>query len=396
MTVGPDQRGTDRRVTSNSTFPRLSAATRIGTLTCRRTRGLMAVNHSGSGSGIARPTARTPRARKRVAPRSMVSDSAIAAPASATQAPVATTPNLSQGRFDDLVSSLDAIVWEADGDDYKMTYVSPRSKDIAGYAPGEWLTQPAFWEDHLHPDDRQRAITETDAAINALKSIRVEYRFRVATGEYRWFSDVIRVIRKADGAGHRLVGVMIDITDQKRTEEALAYRAAHDTLTGLLNREQLDADLARVHDRPEPWALLFLDLNGFKDINDGLGHSVGDEVLRIIAKRLSGATRPGDTVARFGGDEFCVLACVAEEDTAVTIAHRLREAVEAPARVGGHTLRLAVTVGIAYVGPDGTPETLLRQADAAMYSAKSLGSGVAVYEPWMRKAALLRLNDTVE
>ena len=216
-----------------------------------------------------------------------------------------------------------------------MTYVSPRSKDIAGYAPGEWLTQPAFWEDHLHPDDRQRAITETDAAINALKSIRVEYRFRVATGEYRWFSDVIRVIRKADGAGHRLVGVMIDITDQKRTEEALAYRAAHDTLTGLLNREQLDADLARVHDRPEPWALLFLDLNGFKDINDGLGHSVGDEVLRIIAKRLSGATRPGDTVARFGGDEFCVLACVAEEDTAVTIAHRLREAVRGTRPCGG-------------------------------------------------------------
>ena len=101
-------------------------------------------------------------------------------------------------------------------------------------------------------------------------------------------------------------------------------------------------------------------------------------------------------MARFGGDEFCVLAFVPEEDTAVTIAHRLREAVEAPAHVGGHTLRLAVTVGIAYVGPDGTPETLLRQADAAMYSAKSLGSGVAVYEPWMRKAALLRLNDTVE
>ncbi len=234
-----------------------------------------------------------------------------------------------------------------------MTYVSPRSMDIAGYPPGEWLTQPDSGRTTSTRMTGERAITETDAAINALNSIRVEYRFRVATGEYRWFSDVIRVIRKADGAGHRLVGVMIDITDQKRIEETLAYRAAHDTLTGLLNREQLDIELARVHDRPEPWALLFLDLNGFKDINDGLGHSVGDEVLRIIAKRLSGATRPGDTVARFGGDEFCVLACVAEEDTAVTIAHRLREAVEAPARVGGHTLRLAVTVGIAYVGPDG-------------------------------------------
>jgi diguanylate cyclase (GGDEF)-like protein/PAS domain S-box-containing protein len=301
-----------------------------------------------------------------------------------------------QSRFDDLVGSLDAIVWEADGDDYRMTFVSPRSLDITGYPPEVWLTEPEFWERHLHPDDRERAVAVTDEAIKALNSIRIEYRFRIASGEYRWFSDVIRVIRKADGSGHRLVGVMIDITDQKRIEETLAYRATHDTLTALLNREQLDIELERVHQLREPWALLFLDLNGFKDVNDGLGHSIGDEVLRIVAKRLSAATRPGDIVARFGGDEFCVLAPVAEQDTAVTIAQRLREAIHGAATVGGHTLRLTVTVGIAYVASIGSPETLLRQADAAMYSAKHLEAGVAVYEPWMRKAALLRLNDTVE
>ena len=130
-------------------------------------------------------------------------------------------------------------------------------------------------------------------------------------------------------------------------------------------------------------------------MNDGLGHSIGDELLRIVAKRLSAATRPDDIVARFGGDEFCVLASVAERDTAVTIAQRLRTAVHDATTVGGHTLRLTVTVGIAYVAQVGSPETLLRQADAAMYSAKSLEAGVAVYEPWMRKAALLELNDTV-
>jgi diguanylate cyclase (GGDEF)-like protein/PAS domain S-box-containing protein len=299
-----------------------------------------------------------------------------------------------QSRFDDLVSSLDAIVWEADGDDYRMTFVSPRSRDIAGYPEDVWLNEPEFWERHLHPDDRERAIAVTDAAIKALNSVRIEYRFQVASGEYHWFSDVIRVIRKADGSGHRLVGVMIDITDQKRTEELLAYRATHDTLTGLLNREQLDIELERVHQLPDPWALLFLDLNGFKDVNDALGHSIGDEVLRIVAQRLTTATRPDDIVARFGGDEFCVLAPVLEQDTAVTIARRLRDAVHGATTVGGHKLRLTVTVGIAYVAPDGSPETLLRQADAAMYSAKGLEAGVAVYEPWMRKAALLRLNDT--
>jgi diguanylate cyclase (GGDEF)-like protein len=147
---------------------------------------------------------------------------------------------------------------------------------------------------------------------------------------------------------------------------------------------------------PDPWSLLFLDLNDFKDVNDGLGHSVGDEVLRVVARRLLAATRPDDIVARFGGDEFCVLASVPEQDTAVTIARRLRDAVHGATTVGGHALRLTVTVGIAYVAPDGSPETLLRQADAAMYSAKDLEAGVAVYEPWMRKAALLRLTDIGE
>ena len=150
-----------------------------------------------------------------------------------------------------------------------------------------------------------------------------------------------------------------------------------------------------MHRLQEPWALLFLDLNGFKDVNDGLGHSIGDDVLRVVARRLTGAIRPDDVLARFGGDEFCILASVPEQDTALTIANRLREAVQRPTNVGGHALRLTVTVGIAYVDPEGTPETLLRQADAAMYSAKSIESGVAVYEPWMRKAALSRLNDSV-
>ena len=357
-----------------------------------------------STGGLPRAVSRTPRTLSRAAVGSFAGlpstplearhpdfeEDQLDAPASAVH------PIVGKSRFDDLVSSLDAIVWEADGDDYRMTFVSPRALDITGYRPELWLNEPEFWERHLHPDDRERAIAVTDAAIKALNSIRIEYRFRIASGEYRWFSDVIRVIRKADGSGHRLVGVMIDITDQKRIEETLAYRATHDTLTGLLNREQLDIELARVYQLPDPWALLFLDLNGFKDVNDALGHSIGDEVLRIVAKRLSAATRPDDIVARFGGDEFCVLAAVAERDTAVTIAHRLRDAIHGAATVGGRTLRLTVTVGIALVAPVGSPETLLRQADTAMYSAKSLEEGVAVYEPWMRKAALLRLHDAVE
>ena len=209
-------------------------------------------------------------------------------------------------------------------------------------------------------------------------------------------SDVIRVIRKADGAGHRLVGVMIDITDQKRTEEALAYRAAHDTLTGLLNREQLDADLARVHDRPEPWALLFLDLNGFKDINDGLGHSVGDEVLRIDREAAIGrdptgrhrravrrrrVLRPG--LRRRGGH------CRHHRPQAAGSGRGTRPCGGPHASTGGH-------------GRDRVRRARRDAGDAAATGRRGdvqrqePRTGVAVYEPWMRKAALLRLNDTVE
>jgi diguanylate cyclase (GGDEF)-like protein/PAS domain S-box-containing protein len=304
-------------------------------------------------------------------------------------------PDPHDSRFDDLVGSLDAIVWEADGDDYRMTYVSPRCSEIVGYQPEEWLVEPEFWERHLHPDDRERAITATDAAIRELRSLRIEYRFLVSSGEYRWFSDVIRVLRKHGGEGHRVVGVMIDITDQKRLEEALAYRATHDTLTGLLNREQLNIELVRVHQLPEPWALLFLDLNGFKDVNDALGHSVGDDVLRMVADRLVGTARGTDVVARFGGDEFCVLASVSENQASLHLARRLRDAVAKPTIVGEHTLLLNTSVGIAYVEPTGSPETLVRQADAAMYGAKGTAEGIAVYEPWMREAALRRLDGKV-
>ena len=127
-------------------------------------------------------------------PASIPIDGGVATPTSSA------TALGGQSRSDDLVSALDAIVWEADGDDYRMTFVSPRSMDIAGYPPRTRLHEPEFWEKHLHPDDRDRAISETDAAIRALDSIRIEYRFLVASGQYRWFSDVIRVIRKADGS----------------------------------------------------------------------------------------------------------------------------------------------------------------------------------------------------
>lgn len=293
-------------------------------------------------------------------------------------------------RFDDLVRMLNAVVWEADGDDYRMTFVSPRSADLTGFSPEAWMSEPAFWERHLHPEDRERAVAATDAAIQEMRTVSLEYRFRTAAGAYRWFSDVIAVVPKVDGTGHRLVGVMIDVTDRKELEEELAFRASHDPLTGLLNREQLDVELARTQYR-EGRALLFVDLDAFKDINDGMGHRAGDELLRLVGTRLRAGVRENDIVARFGGDEFAVIVHAATEAEAHRLALRLTRRVSAPAEVDGRVVTLGSSVGIAMAGRGITAEDLLRQADIAMYEAKQRADHVAVFHPDMRRSALRRL-----
>ncbi|HET7727125.1 MAG TPA: sensor domain-containing diguanylate cyclase [Candidatus Limnocylindrales bacterium] len=307
--------------------------------------------------------------------------------------PAATVgPSLTEdgARFDDLVRTLNAVVWEADGDDYRMTFVSPRCADLTGYSPDEWAAEPAFWERNLHPEDRDRAIAATDAAIQEMRTVSLEYRFRTASGAYRWFSDVIAVVPKRDGTGHRLVGVMIDVTDRKRLEEELAFRASHDPLTGLLNREQLDVELARTQYR-DGRALLFFDLDAFKDINDGMGHRVGDELLRIVASRLRAGVRDGDIVARFGGDEFAVIVHAASEGEARRLAIRLTKRISAPADLDGRVVAIRASAGIAMAGRGITAEDLLRQADIAMYEAKLHPDHVAVFHPEMRRNALRRL-----
>jgi diguanylate cyclase (GGDEF)-like protein/PAS domain S-box-containing protein len=172
-----------------------------------------------------------------------------------------------------------------------------------------------------------------------------------------------------------LVAVVVDISDRRELERALRRRAFYDSLTGLPNRDLLEdrlkhaMELSRRHDRR--MALLFLDLDGFKAVNDEHGHGVGDAMLRETARRLEEAVRDHDTVARWGGDEFMVLLEEVDElDAVAEAARRLVEGVERPVDVGGLRLDVGVSVGVA-VGPEGrTMEELIRSADAAMYEAK--------------------------
>ena len=190
-----------------------------------------------------------------------------------------------------------------------------------------------------------------------------------------------------------------DMTDRKQLETRLAHEATHDPLTGLPNRsllmDRLDMAFGRARRSGTSTALIFCDLDDFKLVNDSLGHTRGDEMLVAIAGRLSEAIRPGDTVARFGGDEFVVLAEEIEgADAAGAIAGRLRRAVARPLQIAQSELFVSVSVGIAVVDRDGAdPEALISDADAAMYRAKATGRGhQVVFDQGLRAEAVERLD----
>ena len=200
-----------------------------------------------------------------------------------------------------------------------------------------------------------------------------------------------------DGGGH--VCVVRDITERKVLEKRLAYQAFHDPLTELPNRtlfmDRLEHALARGSRRKDLTAVMFMDLDDFKIVNDSLGHKVGDHLLVAIASRLQPCLRPGDTVARLGGDEFTVLLeRIDGEEEATRIAKRISDAMRAPFELAGRSLFVTFSIGIALSAPDlGQPMNLLRDADLAMYGAKDSGKDrYRVFDPAMNTRALERLE----
>ncbi|HEX8251839.1 MAG TPA: EAL domain-containing protein [Thermoanaerobaculia bacterium] len=200
-----------------------------------------------------------------------------------------------------------------------------------------------------------------------------------ANGRSGWVSSVYRPHYDDRGNIAGVIGLIRDITQRKDVEQQIEYQAYHDALTGLANRrlfqEHLSLALALAQRRKSSVAVLFLDLDHFKTINDSLGHSVGDELLREIAKRLKSAVREGDTVARVGGDEFTiVLQELTSSDAAAVVAQKVLRKISEPIEVSGHRLYVTTSIGVTLFPDDGEDaETLLKNADAAMYRAKSEG-----------------------
>ncbi len=264
--------------------------------------------------------------------------------------------------------------------DLDGTYIteSPAVERILGWKPGQRTSWPAI--ESVHPDDQEKASAVLDDVIaNIGKSRTVEVRQSDSSGEWHWVeSTVTNMVDESTVHGIVVNSRVVD--ERKALEQELIHRALHDSLTGLANRallrERLETSLVRRDLNERPPALLFIDVDDFKTVNDGYGHEVGDRLLIEIAERLHACARPEDLVARIGGDEFAVLVEEDPEsrDAAEHIARRILGALEEPFDVSGRQTMVGASIGISsYCG--GTPDAdlILRQADMAMYSAKGSG-----------------------
>ena len=235
------------------------------------------------------------------------------------------------------------------------------------------------WRSVVHPDDLQRAEEVIMASIQDHAPLFNEYRIVLPTGAVRWIYAVGDTTFDADGNAQRMIGICIDASERKQAEAQIKFLAHHDQLTQLPNRfvatERLKMAMAYADRAKENVALLFLDLDHFKAINDSLGHNMGDLLLVEVARRLQTCLRETDTVSRQGGDEFLVILTNIHDLTAVPdSAAKIVNALAAPYEIDGHALAVTVSVGIAIYPNDAQDtETLMQRADTAMYHAKATG-----------------------
>jgi diguanylate cyclase (GGDEF)-like protein/PAS domain S-box-containing protein len=273
----------------------------------------------------------------------------------------------------------------------RLAYMSPQICGILGYRPEEFVDDPELWPSRIHPDDREATIAAYDDHWRTGEPLRAEYRMLARDGSEIWVRDEAFSMADDTRSGRRVSqGLLVDTTDRKRLESKLIHDALHDPLTGLANRvlvrDHLERALARQGRTPGRVALLFVDLDDFKRVNDSFGHPAGDDVLCRVAERLVSAVRDGDVVGRQHGDEFAILlGQVGDEAEATATAERILRELRRPIPLGGSAIVVGGSIGIAVAtGPDTSADELLRQADAAMYAAKAAGKDTfAVYEPLM-------------
>jgi diguanylate cyclase (GGDEF)-like protein/PAS domain S-box-containing protein len=293
-------------------------------------------------------------------------------------------------------------IWDWDVRSRKV-YYSPRWKAMAGYQDSDIGDSPDDWFELVHPDDRERLHSMIDANLaGSMTPIEHRYRIRHRDGSYRWMLARAEMLRDDAGRVYRIVGRQTDVHGEDESDTDPRIGGLHDPLTKLPNRTVLNDRLrlafARARRDPgRPFALLFFDVDRFKNVNDSLGHLTGDRLLRAIADRVQAACRPSDTVARFGGDEFVIIVeDITDVRGATAAAERIQGEFRVPFDLDGLEVFASVSIGIAVWKPTyQRPEDLLRDSDTAMYRAKANGRNTfVVFDEDMhaRVVATLRLE----
>lgn len=278
-----------------------------------------------------------------------------------------------------------------------ITYASGSINELLGGAPQLWLGQR--YEDVVHPTDVVQLQHALGRGIPGLALALPDFRIRSTRGDYRWFSGNATDLRHDQSVQGWVINAH-DITLRKNAEQALLHQAHHDPLTGLSNRALLLERMQRINNGQKSnhqtgVGLLFIDLDHFKVVNDALGHDIGDELLVDVAIRLQDRAQPGDTIARFGGDEFVILMGnhAQDADTVFNASTRFLQAFDAPFQVKNRERIITASAGMVIASQEWEASALLRDADAAMYQAKAKGRNrLQVFDAKMQKI----LHDKVE
>ncbi|MFM2342180.1 MAG: hypothetical protein RLZZ592_1833 [Pseudomonadota bacterium] len=305
----------------------------------------------------------------------------------------------SEGRLRELASTIDDVVWLLDPVAQRLLYVSPAIDRIWGLSAAALQADWQVWLRRIHPEDRRRTLRDLRSAPADRDAGELRFRVVKPSGEVRHVQLRSFAVQDEHGRTVRHAGIAQDVTEQHLQEMRIQHMAYHDALTGLPNRslvlDRLEQGLrmAGTHDRL--LAVLFLDLDRFKTINDTLGHLAGDELLRQVARRLRQRLPPEVTLARLGGDEFLVLMEDLDDPAqAARLAEAIAGELDAPFLIGGQDLHVSASIGVSLYPRDGTDEqTLLRYADTALYKAKSAGRNTyRFFSPDMNAHAHERLR----
>ena len=301
------------------------------------------------------------------------------------------TPPFHSPHWEKILNENNICLWSVDARTLKTLQISSACQSILGYSKQEFIENSCLWEEILYLNDKERVLQQLRSIENG-HSAKLEYRIRTQHGGYKWVSDYISSVHDENTHLVRYDRVIMDIDHQKKTEDELTYLAFHDSLTGLPNRRKLEMELQKAlteaTNNHHFVGILFIDIDRFKDINDSLGHKMGDKFIQTMAKRLKENLRPDDIISRQGGDEFVILLKNLTNSLALEeMAARISQVMAEPIKIVDHEYRLGVSIGTSIFPDHGLEaDVLMMRADHAMYLAKENKTGIQQYQTGMSKS----------